>query len=155
MGGYWPEGQGLDAVAHPLCICPAVRQIRLVQGLQEVEVREQGSVTMEVELSHADVEGSWTRDGLRLQPGPTCQMAVRGSIHTLTLSRLQLQDGGLIAFKAEGVHTSARLVVTGAWVGPGSGVGPTREHNHPVSKVSQEGRWEQGHGILKGGSTRS
>ncbi|XP_032951653.1 obscurin isoform X4 [Rhinolophus ferrumequinum] len=89
-----------------------MRQIRLVQGLQEVEVREQGSVTMEVELSHADVEGSWTRDGLRLQPGPTCQLAVRGSIHTLTLSRLQLQDGGLIAFKAEGVHTSARLVVT-------------------------------------------
>nr|XP_019585378.1 PREDICTED: obscurin [Rhinolophus sinicus] len=89
-----------------------MRQIRLVQGLQEVEVREQGSVTMEVELSHADVEGSWTRDGLRLQPGPTCQLAVRGSIHTLTLSRLQPQDGGLIAFKAEGVHTSARLMVT-------------------------------------------
>lgn len=134
-GRCWPEGQGLDAVAHPSCICPAVRQIRLVQGLQEVEVREQGSVTMEVELSHADVEGSWTRDGLRLQPGPTCQLAVRGSIHTLTLSRLQPQDGGLIAFKAEGVHTSARLMVTGAWgdrwVGPRSGVGPTREHNCP------------------------
>lgn len=95
--------------------CPAVRQVRLVRGLQEVEAREQGTATMDVELSHTDVEGSWTRDGLRLQPGPTCQMAVRGPTHTLTLSGLRPQDSGLVAFKAEGVHTSARLTVTGAW----------------------------------------
>lgn len=89
-----------------------MRQVRLVRGLQEVEAREQDSATMEVELSHTDVEGSWTRDGLRLQPGPTCQLAVLGPTHTLMLSKLQPQDSGLIAFKAEGIHTSARLVVT-------------------------------------------
>ncbi|VCX10388.1 unnamed protein product, partial [Gulo gulo] len=89
-----------------------MRQVRLVRGLQAVEVSEQGTVSMEVELSHADVEGSWTRDGLRLQPGPTCQLAVRGPIHTLTLLELRPQDGGLVAFKAEGVHTSAQLMVT-------------------------------------------
>ncbi|XP_046522205.1 obscurin isoform X1 [Equus quagga] len=88
-----------------------MRQVRLVRGLQEVEAREQGTATMDVELSHTDVEGSWTRDGLRLQPGPTCQMAVRGPTHTLTLSGLRPQDSGLVAFKAEGVHTSARLTV--------------------------------------------
>ncbi|XDA76184.1 hypothetical protein R6Z07M_006299 [Ovis aries] len=87
-------------------------QIRLVRGLQAVEAQEQGTATMEVELSHADVEGTWTRDGLRLQPGPNCQLAVHGPTHTLTLSRLQRQDGGLVAFRAEGVHTSAHLVVT-------------------------------------------
>uniref|UniRef100_A0A452G6J3 non-specific serine/threonine protein kinase n=1 Tax=Capra hircus TaxID=9925 RepID=A0A452G6J3_CAPHI len=89
-----------------------MRQIRLVRGLQAVEAQEQGTATMEVELSHADVEGTWTRDGLRLQPGPNCQLAVHGPTHTLTLSRLQRQDGGLVAFRAEGVHTSAHLVVT-------------------------------------------
>uniref|UniRef100_A0A8C4MIZ6 Obscurin n=1 Tax=Equus asinus asinus TaxID=83772 RepID=A0A8C4MIZ6_EQUAS len=89
-----------------------MRQVRLVRGLQEVEAREQGTATMDVELSHTDVEGSWTRDGLRLQPGPTCQMAVCGPTHTLTLSGLRPQDSGLVAFKAEGVHTSARLTVT-------------------------------------------
>ncbi|XP_040097221.1 obscurin isoform X4 [Oryx dammah] len=89
-----------------------MRQVRLVRGLQAVEAQEQGTATMEVELSHADVEGTWTRDGLRLQPGPNCQLAVHGSTHTLTLSRLQQQDGGLVAFRAEGVHTSAHLVVT-------------------------------------------
>uniref|UniRef100_A0A2I3GZR0 non-specific serine/threonine protein kinase n=1 Tax=Nomascus leucogenys TaxID=61853 RepID=A0A2I3GZR0_NOMLE len=77
-----------------------------------VEAREQGTATMEVQLSHADVEGSWTRDGLRLQQGPTCHLAVRGPIHTLTLSGLRPEDSGLMVFKAEGVHTSARLVVT-------------------------------------------
>ncbi|XP_038412356.1 obscurin isoform X20 [Canis lupus familiaris] len=89
-----------------------MRQVRLVRGLQAVEASEQGTVSMEVELSHDDVEGSWTHDGLRLQPGPTCQLAVHGPIHTLTLFGLRPQDSGLIAFKAEGVHTSARLVVT-------------------------------------------
>ncbi|XP_022419029.2 obscurin isoform X4 [Delphinapterus leucas] len=89
-----------------------MRQVRLVRGLQTVEVQEQGTATMEVELSHADVEGSWTRDGLRLQPGPTCQLVVHGPTHTLTLSGLQRQDSGLVSFRAEGVHTSARLVVT-------------------------------------------
>ncbi|EPY89677.1 hypothetical protein CB1_000086001 [Camelus ferus] len=88
------------------------RQVRLVRGLQAVEAQEQGTATMEVELSHADVEGTWTRDGLRLQPGPMCQLAVHGPTHTLTLSQLQQQDSGLVAFRAEGVHTSARLVVT-------------------------------------------
>ncbi|PNI13769.1 OBSCN isoform 7, partial [Pan troglodytes] len=89
-----------------------MRQVRLVRGLQAVEAREQGTATMEVQLSHADVEGSWTRDGLRLQQGPTCHLAVRGPMHTLTLSGLRPEDSGLMVFKAEGVHTSARLVVT-------------------------------------------
>uniref|UniRef100_A0A8C5LEG3 Obscurin n=1 Tax=Jaculus jaculus TaxID=51337 RepID=A0A8C5LEG3_JACJA len=89
-----------------------MRQVRLVRGLQAVEAKEQGTASMDVELSHADVEGSWTRDGLRLQPGPTCRLAVQGPIHILTLTELRPQDSGLVAFRAEGVHTSARLLVT-------------------------------------------
>ncbi|XP_031510884.1 obscurin isoform X6 [Papio anubis] len=89
-----------------------MRQVRLIRGLQAVEAQEQGTATMEVQLSHADVEGIWTRDGLRLQQGPTCHLAVRGPTHTLTLSGLRPEDSGLMVFKAEGVHTSALLVVT-------------------------------------------
>lgn len=94
-----------------------VRQVALVRGLQAVEAKEQGKLTMEVELSHDNVEGVWTRDGVRLLPGPTCHLAVNGPIHSLTLSGLRSQDSGLVAFRAEGVHTSARLVVTGEWTG--------------------------------------
>ncbi|XP_076994026.1 obscurin-like isoform X3 [Tamandua tetradactyla] len=89
-----------------------MRQVQLVRGLQAVAAREQGTATLEVQLSHSDVEGTWTRDGLRLQPGPTCNLGVRGPIHTLTLSGLRPEDSGLIAFRAEGVHTSARLDIT-------------------------------------------
>lgn len=153
MGDGWPEGQGLDAVAHHR-ICPAVRQIRLMRGLQAVEAWEQASVTMEVELSHPDVEGSWTRDGLRLQPGPTCQLAMHGSIHTLTLSGLQPQDGGLIAFKAEGVHTSARLVVTGEWRGRGLGrEGGLGGETHSRSHLPLSPRWPRKAGGDRGGES--
>uniref|UniRef100_A0A5F8GI76 Obscurin n=1 Tax=Monodelphis domestica TaxID=13616 RepID=A0A5F8GI76_MONDO len=89
-----------------------MRQIRLVRGLQAIEVREQGTVSFEVELSHGDVEGSWTRDGLKLKSQDNCSITVQGVIHKLTLCSLGLEDAGLIAFKAEGVHTSARLTVT-------------------------------------------
>ncbi|CAO2643307.1 Obscn [Lemmus lemmus] len=89
-----------------------MRQVRLVRGLQPVEAKEQGTASMDVELSHADVEGSWTRDGLRLQPGPACHLAVQGPVHILTLSALRPQDSGLVTFRAEGVHTSAQLTVT-------------------------------------------
>lgn len=99
-----------------------MRQVRLVRGLQEVEVKEQGTASMDVELSHAEVEGSWTRDGLRLQPGPKCHLAVQGPVHILTLSALQPQDSGLVAFRAEGVHTSARLIVTGEQERVGSSI---------------------------------
>ncbi|XP_063088892.1 obscurin isoform X2 [Cavia porcellus] len=89
-----------------------MRQVTLVRGLQAVEAKEQGSATMEVELSHASVEGIWSRNSVRLQPGPMCHLAVSGPVHSLTLSGLRPQDSGLVAFRAEGVHTSARLVVT-------------------------------------------
>ncbi|ELR57698.1 hypothetical protein M91_01793, partial [Bos mutus] len=107
-GQVTAQAEGIQSTA---ALRVRVRQVRLVRGLQAVEAQEQGTATMEVELSHADVEGNWTRDGLRLQPGPNCQLAVHGPTHTLTLSRLQRQDGGLVAFRAEGVHTSAHLVV--------------------------------------------
>lgn len=101
---------------HTLLCVSIVRQVTLVRGLQAVEAKEQGSATMEVELSHASVEGIWSRNSVRLQPGPMCHLAVSGPVHSLTLSGLRPQDSGLVAFRAEGVHTSARLVVTGEWV---------------------------------------
>lgn len=133
--GWW-KGRALGTADHWRLSCiSTVRQVRLVRGLQAVEVREQGTATMEVELSHAEVEGTWTRDGLRLQPGPRCHVAAHGATHILTLSELQPQDSGLVAFKAEGVHTSARLVVTGEWV---EVAGPTPERPASFPKVAWE-----------------
>ena len=93
--------------------CFPVRQIKLVKGLQPLEVSEKGTVTFSVEVSHEDVEGTWQKDGVRLKPAPNVTMAVQGKKHSLTLSSVTLEDAGLISFKAEGINSSGRLTVTG------------------------------------------
>ncbi|XP_029109266.1 obscurin [Scleropages formosus] len=89
-----------------------MKKIKVVKGLENMMVREKETVTLEVELSHADVEGHWTKGGIRMRAGPQCCIGAQGRKHTLTLSQLKTGDTGLISFQAEGVHTSARLTVT-------------------------------------------
>ncbi|XP_050565252.1 LOW QUALITY PROTEIN: obscurin [Cygnus atratus] len=89
-----------------------MRQIKLVKGLQPLEVSEKGTVTFEVEVSHEDVEGTWQKDGVRLKPALNISMGVQGKKHSLTLSSVTLEDAGLISFKADGIHSSGRLTVT-------------------------------------------
>ncbi|XP_029444171.1 obscurin isoform X11 [Rhinatrema bivittatum] len=88
-----------------------VRQIKVVKGLQDVEAPEKDTATFQVELSHEDVEGSWMKDGLKLKPDEHCRITVLGKRHAMTLSALKLEDSGLISFKAEGLHSSGKLVV--------------------------------------------
>uniref|UniRef100_A0A8U7MP75 Obscurin, cytoskeletal calmodulin and titin-interacting RhoGEF n=1 Tax=Corvus moneduloides TaxID=1196302 RepID=A0A8U7MP75_CORMO len=89
-----------------------MRQIKLVKGLQPLQVAEKGTVTFEVEVSHEDVEGTWQKDGVRLKPAPNISFGVLGKKHSLTLSSVALEDAGLISFKAEGISSSGRLTVT-------------------------------------------
>uniref|UniRef100_A0A669QNP8 Obscurin n=1 Tax=Phasianus colchicus TaxID=9054 RepID=A0A669QNP8_PHACC len=88
-----------------------MRQIKLVKGLQPLEVSEKGTVTFSVEVSHEDVEGTWQKDGVRLKPAPNIMMGVQGKKHSLTLSSVTLEDAGLISFKAEGINSTGRLTV--------------------------------------------
>uniref|UniRef100_A0A668UB64 Obscurin, cytoskeletal calmodulin and titin-interacting RhoGEF b n=1 Tax=Oreochromis aureus TaxID=47969 RepID=A0A668UB64_OREAU len=78
----------------------------------ESKARETETVTLEVELSQANVEGSWNRDRVKLKSGPNCHITAQGKKHILTLSSLKQEDAGMISFQAEGVHTSAKLIVT-------------------------------------------
>lgn len=84
-----------------------------MKGLQSLEVSENGTVTFEAEVSHEDVEGVWQKDGVRLKPSPNISIGVLGKKHSLTLSSVTLEDAGLISFKADGIHSSGRLTVTG------------------------------------------
>lgn len=90
-----------------------MKKIHVVKGLAETKAHETESATFEVELSQEDVEGSWTRDGTKLKTGANCRISVQGKKQSLTLSNLKKEDAGTVSFKAEGVHTSAKLVVTG------------------------------------------
>uniref|UniRef100_UPI003AB0B308 obscurin n=1 Tax=Centroberyx gerrardi TaxID=166262 RepID=UPI003AB0B308 len=89
-----------------------MRKIQVVKGLTETKAHETETVTLEVELSQADVEGSWTRDGAKMRTGTNCRITALGKKHALTLSQLKMEDAGTIAFQAEGVHTSGKLIVT-------------------------------------------
>lgn len=93
-----------------LCL---VRKISIVKGLADTRAQEAETVTLEVELNQPDVEGSWTRNGLKLKTGPSCRTTALGKKHALTLSQLKMEDAGTITFQAEEVHTSAKLIVTG------------------------------------------
>ncbi|KAM3604082.1 uncharacterized protein V6R79_006069 [Siganus canaliculatus] len=88
------------------------KKIQVVKGLTETKSHETETVTLEVELNQVDVEGSWTRDGAKLRPGANCHITVLGKQHALTLSNLKKEDAGTIAFQAEGVHVSCKLIVT-------------------------------------------
>ncbi|XP_076000940.1 obscurin isoform X2 [Genypterus blacodes] len=89
-----------------------MRKIQVVKGLKETKAIETETVTLEVELSQSDIEGSWTRDGAKMKTGPNCRITALGNKHALTLSHLKMEDAGTIAFQTEGVHTSAKLTVT-------------------------------------------
>ncbi|KAI3374875.1 hypothetical protein L3Q82_021410 [Scortum barcoo] len=89
-----------------------MKKIQVIKGLTETKAHETETVTLEVELSQADVEGSWTRDGAKLRPGANCRITTLGKKHALTLSNLKREDAGTIAFQAEGVHVSGKLIVT-------------------------------------------
>ncbi|XP_016146843.1 obscurin-like isoform X9 [Sinocyclocheilus grahami] len=89
-----------------------IKKIQIVKGLKEMKVQEKETITMEVELSKADVEGSWSKDGKKLKAGPNIIITALGNKHCLTMSQLKISDGGTITFQAEDVHTSGKLIVT-------------------------------------------
>ncbi|XP_077363922.1 obscurin [Festucalex cinctus] len=89
-----------------------MKKVELIKGLTETKTHETETVSLEVELSQADVEGLWTRDGIRLKSGPNVRIAALGKAHSLTLSNLTREDAGTVGFQAEGVRTSCKLIVT-------------------------------------------
>ncbi|KAL0966229.1 hypothetical protein UPYG_G00292620 [Umbra pygmaea] len=90
-----------------------VKKTEVVKGLlAEVKVHEKETVTLELELSQAEVEGLWTRDGVKLKASPNCRITALGKKHGLTLSQVKMEDAGTIAFQADGVKTSSKLIVT-------------------------------------------
>ncbi|KAA0704500.1 Obscurin [Triplophysa tibetana] len=69
-----------------------IKKIQVVKGLKEMKVQEKESVAMEVELSKADVEGSWSKDGKKLKAAPNVLITALGNKHCLTMSQLKLGD---------------------------------------------------------------
>lgn len=90
-----------------------MKKIKVIKGLTETTAHETETVTLEVELSQADVDGSWTKDGIKVKSGGNSRITVLGKKHALTLSNLKMEDAGNVVFQAEGVRVSGRLIVLG------------------------------------------
>uniref|UniRef100_A0A8C6V4P7 Obscurin-like protein 1 n=1 Tax=Naja naja TaxID=35670 RepID=A0A8C6V4P7_NAJNA len=87
------------------------RKVTVKKPLLDVDTLEKETVTFELELSHPNVLGVWTRDGIHVKPSSTCHMSATGCVHSLTLQRLTLDDTGTVAFTADTVRSCARLTV--------------------------------------------
>ncbi|XP_071603687.1 obscurin-like protein 1 isoform X6 [Heliangelus exortis] len=98
-----------DRTQARLCVEPQKVSIRT--PLADVETFEKETATFHLELSHPDVPGIWTRDGIRVKPSSTCRISAMGCGHSLTLERLALEDSGTITFTADTLRCSARLLV--------------------------------------------
>uniref|UniRef100_A0A087Y7T0 Obscurin, cytoskeletal calmodulin and titin-interacting RhoGEF b n=1 Tax=Poecilia formosa TaxID=48698 RepID=A0A087Y7T0_POEFO len=88
-----------------------VNRLKVVKGLEDVEVSECESCSFEVTLNLAYIEGVWIRDGMQVKSKPSCRISTHGKKHCLILNRVALGDAGLYCFRASEVETSGRLIV--------------------------------------------
>lgn len=87
--------------------------LQVLKGLEDAEVSECESCSLEVTLSVAYIAGVWTRDGTQLKSKPSCCISTHGKKHSLLLKRVALGDAGLYCFQANGLQTSGRVSVRG------------------------------------------
>ncbi|XP_048455268.1 obscurin-like protein 1a [Rhincodon typus] len=87
------------------------RRISVKKPLEDVEIFEKEAVTLQVELSHPDVDGVWIKDGIRVKPNNNRRISCTGRVHSLTLSALTLEDSGTVIFQADNVRSTSRITV--------------------------------------------
>ncbi|XP_014901253.1 obscurin, partial [Poecilia latipinna] len=92
-------------------VAAAMNRLKVVKGLEDVEVSECESCSFEVTLNLAYIEGVWIRDGVQVKSKPSCRISTHGKKHCLILNRVALGDAGLYCFRASEVETSGRLIV--------------------------------------------
>ncbi|NXF66991.1 OBSL1 protein, partial [Ciccaba nigrolineata] len=87
------------------------RQVRIVQDLQDAEVREGDNAVFTCEASHGDVKGEWFRDGEKIKVSSTVKIRQEGTRHFLLLCGVRPEDAGLIRFAAGVAASEASLRV--------------------------------------------
>ncbi|NWU76147.1 OBSL1 protein, partial [Onychorhynchus coronatus] len=87
------------------------RQVRIVQELQEVQVREGDNAIFTCEASHGDVKGEWFRDGEKIKVSSTVKIRQEGTRHFLLFCGVRPEDQGLIRFAAGTAISEASLHV--------------------------------------------
>uniref|UniRef100_A0A3Q2XJI3 Obscurin-like protein 1 n=1 Tax=Hippocampus comes TaxID=109280 RepID=A0A3Q2XJI3_HIPCM len=87
------------------------RKVTIKKGLSDLTTMERETASLEVELSHPNVAGTWWRNGKQLKLSSHFRMSAKGHVHSLTICNLSVDDTAAFMFCAEKLKTSARLVV--------------------------------------------
>ncbi|NWZ49096.1 OBSL1 protein, partial [Haliaeetus albicilla] len=87
------------------------RQVRIVQDLQDAQVREGDNAVFTCEASHGDVKAEWFRDGEKIKVSSTVKIRQEGTRHFLLLCGVRPEDAGLIRFEAGMAVSEASLQV--------------------------------------------
>ncbi|KAM6071117.1 obscurin-like protein 1 [Chlamydotis macqueenii] len=87
------------------------RQIRIMQDLQDTQVREGDNAIFTCEASHGDVKGEWFWNGEKIKVSSTVKIRQEGTRHFLLLCGVRPEDAGLIRFAAGTVVSEASLQV--------------------------------------------
>nr|XP_029490911.1 obscurin-like [Oncorhynchus nerka] len=104
-----------DRSGRKLAAAKRQTQLLVVKGLEDVEVCESEGCSFEVTLNLSYIDGTWTKDGVKLKSKPACRITAHRNKHTLTFTRVTVGDTGLFSFQTDGaqscIQTSGQLIV--------------------------------------------
>ena len=96
-----------------LTVC--ARDIKLTAPMRDSTAAEKGTGVMSFDLSHSEVSTTWFRNGQKLAKSRliemTCEPCDNGFRYSLNIKEIGQDDGGVIAFNAEGIQGEANLEV--------------------------------------------
>lgn len=103
------------SVACILFLCYTEEEIQIVSGLKNTDIFAGESATFTCELSRSGTQkAQWWLDGSPLHNSPANEISTQdGTIHTLTLKDLGLNDSGTVTFRAGSLISSAKLLIKG------------------------------------------
>lgn len=84
--------------------------------LESQAVMEGKSVLLSCEVSSANVPVTWKKDNTVLEDGGRYILRKKGSIHSLEIKKLYLEDAGDYSCVTRGKKTTAKLLVRGKWI---------------------------------------
>ncbi|OCT75409.1 hypothetical protein XELAEV_18030588mg [Xenopus laevis] len=85
--------------------------LTFTKKLQEVEAEEQGVAVLQCEISKVNVPVEWRKGSKIILHGGQYDISMNGSVHTLRIKDLTVEDSGEYSCSAESEITSARLQV--------------------------------------------
>ncbi|MBN3281434.1 IGFN1 protein, partial [Polyodon spathula] len=86
--------------------------VHFTRGLFDIQARKGHSAELTCALSSAESDGTWFKDGVKLQSSEGLSICKDGSVHKLVFSNIQDSDAGKYRFEAEGHKTESHVVVT-------------------------------------------